>query len=325
MIDLSEYVGREVILTLDNNETLSGELQLFENHRTYRYKVDEFVFNKTGRGVSKPQIKSIQLKNPMTEIDLSKYVGKEVIYTLYGDLPRQGVVFVEPSFMDFPYCITTDGALKSFSRDGKGASGLIESIRLKDPMIDLSEYVGRKVILTLDNNETLSGEVQLFENHSSSYRTYRYKVDEFVFNKTGQGFSKPQIKSIQLKNTMTGIAQQHPNINLEDFEGQRCYVKWSDGRGSIGTILRRVSSSGSSFWEVAGRSDWYNKDGTRTNTQSRNAQVKEIYGEGAFDVTTKDTFDSPSDDVVTTATAVLKGLTEDQIAKVLHALKGKSN
>jgi hypothetical protein len=124
---------------------------------------------------------------------------------------------------------------------------------------------------------------------------------------------------------MTGIAQQHPNINLEDFEGQRCYVKWSDGRGSIGTILRRVSSSGSSFWEVAGRSDWYNKDGTRTNTQSRNAQVKEIYGEGAFDVTTKDTFDSPSDDVVTTATEVLKGLTEEQIAKVLHALKGKSN
>ena len=189
-------------------------------------------------------------------------------------------------------------------------------------MIDLSEYVGREVILTLDNNETLSGELQFLKNRHNSYC---YVVSGWQFNKYGNGFSRPQIKSIQLKNTMTGIAQQHPNINLEDFEGQRCYVKWSDGRGSIGTILRRVSSSGSSFWEVAGRRDLYNKDGTRTNIQSRNAQVKEIYGEGAFDVTTKDTFDSPSDDVVTTATAVLKGLTEEQIAKVLHALKGKSN
>jgi hypothetical protein len=209
--------------------------------------------------------------------------------------------------------------LKSFSRDGRGASGLIESIRLKDPMIDLSKYVGKEVILTLDNNETLSGELRF--NHLNF--PHCYGVKGWQFTMTGGGRSLPQIKSIQLKNPMTGIAQKHPKINLEDFEGQRCYVKWSDGRGSIGTILRRVSSSGRSFWEVAGSHSLYNKDGARTNIQSRNAQVKEIYEEGAFDITTKDTFDAPSDDVVTTATEVLKGLTEDQIAKVLHNLKGK--
>jgi hypothetical protein len=182
-------------------------------------------------------------------------------------------------------------------------------------MIDLSGYVGREVILTLDNNETLSGELQLFEHHSSSYRAYRYKVDEFVFNKTGQGFSKPQIKSIQLKNTMTGIAQQHPNINLEDFEGQRCYVKWSDGRVEIGFV-----KPNGLLWQVA-----TTLNVIKAGIVKPSSFIQEIYGEGAFDVTTKDTFDSPSDDVVTTATAVLKGLTEDQIAKVLHALKGKSN
>ena len=254
----------------------------------------------------------------MAQIDLSKYVGHEVIYTLYGDLPRQGVVFVEPSFMDFPYCITTDGALKSFSRDGRGASGLIESIRLKDPMIDLSKYVGKEVIYTFNNGEARSGVVI-----TKSEKTYPYEISGYWFNKTGKGYSVPQIESIQLKNPMIGIAQKHPNINLEDFEGQRCYVKWSDGRGSIGTILRRVSSSGRSFWEVVGSHSLYNKDGTRTDIHSKNAQVYEIYGEGAYEITTKDTFDAPSDDVVTTATEVLKGLTEDQIARVLHALKGK--
>jgi hypothetical protein len=186
--------------------------------------------------------------------------------------------------------------------------------------IDLSKYVGKEVILTLNNNQTLSDELKFLKKHHSPYC---YLVDGYQFTQTGEGLSKPQIESIQLKNPMTGIAQKHPNINLEDFEGQRCYVKWSDGRGSIGTILRRVSSSGRSFWEVVGSHSLYNKDGTRTDIHSKNAQVYEIYGEGAYEITTKDTFDAPSDDVVTTATEVLKGLTEDQIARVLHALKGK--
>jgi hypothetical protein len=116
---------------------------------------------------------------------------------------------------------------------------------------------------------------------------------------------------------MTGIAQKHPNINLEDFEGQRCYVKWSDGRGSIGTI--RCSSN--SYWDICGSHSLYNKDGT--NTHSKNVPVDEIYGEGAYEIATKDTFDAPSNNVVKKATEALKDLTEEQIAKVLHALKGK--
>jgi hypothetical protein len=179
--------------------------------------------------------------------------------------------------------------------------------------IDLSKYVGKEVIYTFYNGETRSGVVI-----TKSDNTYPYEICGRWFSKSGKGYFTPQIKSIQLKNPMTGIAQQHPNINLEDFEGQRCYVKWSDGRGSIGTILRKLSSSGISFWNVVEGSALYGKNGTALQSS---AYIKEIYGEGAFDVTTKDTFDTPSDDVVKKATEALKDLTEEQIAKVLHALK----
>jgi hypothetical protein len=180
-------------------------------------------------------------------------------------------------------------------------------------MIDLAEYVGKEVILTLNNNETLSGELQLLKNPPDNYC---YVVSGWLFTITGEGLTKPQIKSIQLKNPMTGIAQQHPNINLEDFEGQRCYVKWSDGEEGAGCVKSTTSG-----WNISG-TDCHNfeKDGVHRDGA---LYVHKIYGEGAFDVTTKDTFDTPSDDVVTKATEALKDLTEEQIAKVLHALKGK--
>jgi hypothetical protein len=181
--------------------------------------------------------------------------------------------------------------------------------------INLSKYVGKEVILTLDNNETLSGEIQFLKSLPDAYC---YAVSGWQFNITGVGFSKPQIKSIQLKTHKTGIAQQHPNINLEDFEGQRCYVKWSDGVVAIG---HNIVSTRAGYWDIPGKSQCaFQKDGTNP---SYTLHVTEIYGEGAYEIITKDTFDAPSDDLVTKATEALKDLTEEQIAKVLHALKGK--
>lgn len=181
--------------------------------------------------------------------------------------------------------------------------------------IDLSKYVGKEVICILNSNQTLSGELEFFKSNPNDYC---YVVDGWQFTITGKGLSKPQIKSIQLKNPMTGIAQQHPNINLEDFEGQRCYVKWNDGVEAVG---RNIVPSLSGYWDVPGNSHCsYKSDGTHP---SYTLHVTEIYGEGAYEIITKDTFDAPSDDVVTKATEALKDLTEEQIAKVLHALKGK--
>jgi hypothetical protein len=179
--------------------------------------------------------------------------------------------------------------------------------------INLAKYLGKQVILTLIDNRTLFGELQFLKNHPNSYC---YVVSGWQFTINGKGFSKPQIKSIQLENPMTGIAQQHPNINLEDFEGQRCYVKWSGGVEAIGCVNCELS-----YWSVPGNAHCsFRKDGTHSHYE---LHVTEIYGEGAYEIITKDTFDTPSDDVVTKATEALKDLTEEQIAKVLHALKGK--
>ena len=171
--------------------------------------------------------------------------------------------------------------------------------------IDLSKYVGKEVICTLRNNQTISGELKFLKNHISCYC---YVVSGWGFTINGVGCSKSQIESIQLKNPMTGIAQKHPNINLEDFEGQRCYVRWSDGEDAIGCVNCRPG-----YWIIPG-------NGTHSHFE---LHVKEIYGEGAYEITTKDTFDAPSTDAVEKATEALKDLTEEQIAKVLHALKGK--
>jgi len=181
--------------------------------------------------------------------------------------------------------------------------------------IDLSKYVGEEVILTFDDEETLSGELHFLKNHTA----YCYEVKGWQFTINGRGYSQPQIKSIQLKNPVTGIAQQHPNINLEDFEGQRCYVKWSDGVEVIGCV--NCEPSYPHVWSIPGNALCvFQKDGTHPYLE---LHVTEIYGEGAYEITTKDTFDAPSDDVVKKATEALKDLTEEQIAKVLHALKGK--
>jgi hypothetical protein len=208
---------------------------------------------------------------------------------------------------------TFEGGLPPFAC-GENALYLTHTHKGIMTEINLSKYVGKEVILTLlDNNETLSGELQFLKNHHSAYC---YVVDKCQFNITGVGLSKPQIKSIQLKNPMTGIAQQHPNINLEDFEGQRCYAKWSDGVEAIGCVSYELG-----YWSVPGDPHCaFRKDGTHSHDE---LHVTEIYGEGAYEITTKDTFDTPSDDVVTKATEALKDLTEEQIAKVLHALKGK--
>jgi hypothetical protein len=176
--------------------------------------------------------------------------------------------------------------------------------------IDLSKYVGKEVICTLANNKILSSKLEVLPKVTTSYC---YVVDGWQFNKTGEGYTKPPIKSIQLKTPTDGIAQQHPNINLEDFEGQKCYVKWNDGRVEIGFV-----KFNGLLWQVA-----TTLNVIKAGIYKPRIFIQEIYGEGAYEITTKDTFDTPSDDVVKKATEALKDLTEEQIAKVLHALKTK--
>jgi hypothetical protein len=49
--------------------------------------------------------------------------------------------------------------------------------------------------------------------------------------------------------------------------------------------------------------------------------ITEIYGEGAYEIKTKETFDEPTDEAVEKAKDAIKDLSEEQIAKLLHSLK----
>ena len=198
--------------------------------------------------------------------------------------------------------------------------------------IDLSQYVGKNVIVYLNRSYTpISGVVK---THDSRYYSekYPYVISGWYFNREGRGYSLPQIKSIKLiDQPMTGIAQQHPNINLQDFEGQDVYFKWNTGFEGFGKVIfvGGVVENDRQMWCIkikGGLSiEYYYADGIVSCT---NSYIEEIYGEGAYELITKQTFDMPtesSDPAVEKAKEAIKDLTEEQIAKLLHSLKEKNN
>jgi small nuclear ribonucleoprotein (snRNP)-like protein len=180
--------------------------------------------------------------------------------------------------------------------------------------IDLSKYIGQEVVATLANGGTLSGVVK-FNNDSESYP---YAINVWFFDRSGEGFTMPYITSITPINPspMDGIAQRSPNINLKDFEGQNVYVKWSNGEYMTGT----VSKTSYNEWLVSDRG-YLNKSGKYIVCPTNSSHIEEIYGEGAYEIKTKQTFDEPSDNAVEKAKEAIKDLTEEQIAKLLHSLK----
>jgi hypothetical protein len=170
--------------------------------------------------------------------------------------------------------------------------------------IDLSKYIGQEVVATFANGSKLIGTVRREKDDMA----YQYMICEYCFSATGKGYSKPQITSITPTNLMNGIAQRSPNINLEDFEGQHVYVKGSAGKHLFGKVTK---SPDSKTWHIV------NPNGVGILTWD----IEEIYGEGAYEIKTKQTFDEPSDAAVEKAKEAIKDLTEEQIAKLLHSLK----
>jgi len=177
--------------------------------------------------------------------------------------------------------------------------------------IDLSKYVGKKVKCTFNYDHTppLIGVVQKLGS-----RNFPYDIGSYHFDKGGEGVSQPRIATITVIDTMNGPAQRHPNINLNDFEGKVCYVKWDDG----GTYLGKVwFDQEEAFW-VCGLTVELLMDGTLCGSTSH---ITEIYGEGAYEIKTRETFDEPTDEAVEKAKEAIKDLSEEQIAKLLHSLK----
>ncbi len=171
--------------------------------------------------------------------------------------------------------------------------------------INLSLYVGKKIIAELMDGSVLAGEVE------DTINEYPYKLCGWLFNVCGQGMTKPRIVKIQTCFDGSGIAQKAPNINLEDFVGQKVYVKLGRGSEHITKVTPIYNLS-----EVG----QYTKNGTSASGNEHWAIV-EIYGEGAYEISTKSTFDNPNDYQIEQAKQLLSQMSEEQVAKLLKSLK----
>jgi len=173
--------------------------------------------------------------------------------------------------------------------------------------IELSKYVGKYITVTLGNDRTITGVLQA--NDSSKYP---YMINGYWYSNDGIGCSQPNIvRIISEEQTFNGIAQKAPNINLDDFVCQKVYVKLANGYEDIRSI------SNSYYLEGVGHYD--NKDGTCNSNPTWN--IVEIYGEGAYQIKTKPTFDEPNDAQIEEAKQMLSQMSEEQIAKLLKSLK----
>jgi small nuclear ribonucleoprotein (snRNP)-like protein len=173
--------------------------------------------------------------------------------------------------------------------------------------IELSKYVGKHITVTLGDDKILTGVLRV---HGS--RKYPYMINGYWYSNEGIGHIQPNIvRILSEEQTFNGIAQKAPNINLGDFVGQKVYMKLANGY----EFIRHISNS-----YYLGGVGTYDKDG-RIIGSSPTWNIVEIYGEGAYEIKTKPTFDEPNDAQIEEAKQMLSQMSEEQIAKLLKSLK----
>jgi hypothetical protein len=129
--------------------------------------------------------------------------------------------------------------------------------------------------------------------------------------------SKPRIIKILTPFEDKGIAQKAPNINLKDFVGQCVCIKLSDMKSKL---VVHLSSSTAGEYAIPGVGR-FKADGSWWISSVGEGDIEEIYGEGAYEINTKSTFDNPNDYKIEQAKQLLNQMSEEQIAKLLKSLK----
>lgn len=206
----------------------------------------------------------------------------------------------------------------------KGVSGPSPHHHLN--MVDLSQFVGKHVVCTLDNKSVLRGVVGKLSYGKRSFNQRgddlaEYLLEGYCYTKKGEGFINSNIVSIELadpEHQFTGIAQKAPNINLDLFVDQTVLVKFNNGRKHIGKLIKLLNLKGHYYLATIGRA--FCQDGA-AKCLDKYWSVHEIYGEGAYGIVTKSTFDEPVDPKVEEAKELLCQMTEEQVAKLLESLK----
>lgn len=176
--------------------------------------------------------------------------------------------------------------------------------------MDLSKYVGKTINVELGDGIKEYGELL-----TSTSNKYPYWFGGHCYTKDGLGLNGPNItRIISEVNDFTGIAQRAPYINLGDFVGQKVYVKLTNGYNH--------------FTSVEDLPDEYHLDDLSNYHQNGensigfpSLDIAEIYGEGAYKVITKPTFDDPDNPTkIDQAKQLLSQMSEEEIARLLKSL-----
>jgi hypothetical protein len=185
--------------------------------------------------------------------------------------------------------------------------------------INLSQYVGKVITYRDRNDNNITGKVFLSHN-----KNFPYEINNYYFNNIGVGWTAPNILSIvSVESVMLdGIAHSTPNINLHQFVGQTVYVKLSSGDFYTGPLY--LYSSEKSLYMLNGYRYTLNGELNGDDGFTVSWNIVEIYGEGAYEINTKDTFDlplKPENPKIQQVKELLNEMTEDEVAKLIKSLK----
>jgi len=181
--------------------------------------------------------------------------------------------------------------------------------------IDLSKYEGKEVVCELAKSDCNSSNVlKGVVTKMGVYEVggFTHQISGWYFRRNGEGYSLPDITKITEVIHTPGIAQRYPNINLRAFTGQTCLIKFNSGC----IIVYKISSPVTGVWEI-GPDKRIMQDGNTLGS----AYIKEIYGEGAYEIKTKETFDEPPDKELEKIKKEVNNLSKEQVEKLLQHLK----
>jgi hypothetical protein len=187
--------------------------------------------------------------------------------------------------------------------------------------IDLSKYVGKTINVELGDGIKESGEIL-----KSTSTKYPYWFKDHCYTKEGLGLNGPNIiRIISGEDHFTGIAQRAPHINLDDFVGQKVYVKLARGSDHFTSVSDWFEQEGSNEnlpdeYYLDNLSNYYHQNG-ENSLGFPSLDISEIYGEGAYKVITKPTFDDPDNPTrIDQAKQLLSQMSEEEIARLLKSL-----
>lgn len=190
-------------------------------------------------------------------------------------------------------------------------------------IIDLEKYLGQEVQIELRNGEGYIGLVREIRDSCFSFRfivgnapkTYN-SLGYYTNNACVEPHDIVSIKPFTKTMKFTGLAQKHPNIDLNNFIGKTVLIRLNKEYMSLSAQFIGKVSKEFDYITINGFS--FTTSGKRYSHPTKQ-WITEIYDEDAFSIETKEIPDV--DPEVEKAKEAVKNLSEEQIAQLLHSLK----